>query len=73
MSNPVSLKSNYTFHYYHSRFSDWPRAGWPRDPVESRICYSSRSSDWFWGPQNLLSNGYGGKTARAWSWPLCSS
>jgi hypothetical protein len=49
-----------------------------RVPVLSRILSSPRRPDRFWGPPNLLSNGYRGhfprnKAAGAWSWPLTSS
>jgi hypothetical protein len=49
-----------------------------RFQVGSRIFFSSSRPDRFWGPSNLLSNGYqrpfprGGKAAGVWNWPLTS-
>jgi hypothetical protein len=44
-----------------------------RIPVVWRIFSYPRRPDRLWGPPNLLSNGYRGKAAGAWSWPLTSN
>jgi hypothetical protein len=44
-----------------------------RVPVGSVIFSSPSRPDRLWRPSNLLYNGYRGKVAVAWSWPLTSS
>jgi hypothetical protein len=45
-----------------NQYSNWLRAGRPRDqlpiPERTRIISSSRRPEWFWGPPRLLSNRY---------------
>jgi hypothetical protein len=44
-----------------------------RVPVGEKISYCSCRPDGLWGPSSLLSSGYRGKAAGAWSWPLTSN
>jgi hypothetical protein len=44
-----------------------------RVPVVSRIFSSLRRPNRFWGPPNPLSDGYWGKAAGEWNWPLSSN